>query len=386
MKAQKFAFPGWSSLLIAMVYLLICNQSAAETMPQSEKVQYAPSSSYKEITVTLPVEQYEKFNQLVAKLNPIVLAYEKLPKIAENAESLYTLDYELRRIVKQAGKSWEAIGFFEFKEIDVYNSEGLHYTGKLMTEADNLLRPQVSANMDTPQQIPPRQNTAELKTWLERIYGEYISLSMKLEDAEKLVLLDRQLYSVIAKVREDIPNGRPARFYDKKYSKLGLGIGSYSDQLEYSGQLILDAHRLNPFSRYREDTLFAYVYRDVHWFGGHPNLEELYAYLKEFPTSKYTLGIYSDLADFHHGLFMYLRYKPQPRDNYYEFRVECYEPYRTNQPIDAQILAAQKAGIDYYKKVISETHGRQRHIYADELISLELGENKERDHWCDGVL
>ena len=67
MKARKFAFPGWSSLLIAMVYLLICNQSAAETMPQSEKAQYAPSSSYKKIAVTLPAEQHEKFNQLVIK-------------------------------------------------------------------------------------------------------------------------------------------------------------------------------------------------------------------------------------------------------------------------------------------------------------------------------
>lgn len=323
---------------------------------------------------------------LIAELNPIIKVYSELPKKVDSADKLYALDAEIRRIVTQAEKSLGQCGYFELEKIGVYCNGRLGYRGKLMVEADNLLSSKAASSGGESNVRKPVTKYVKFKDALEHIYAEYTTLPMKPEDAEKLVLMNMELNKLIPQIVEYYPSPLPTNLYEKKYSILGLGIGSYSDELEYSGKLILDAHKLNPFTRYREDTLFAYVFRDVDWSGGHPKVEELYAYLSEFPNSKYTLGIYRNLAEFYHGLFKYLRYRPKANNSYFEIRNECYKPYITSQPIETQISAAQKSGMDFYKKILIEQHGIQRHIYADILLSLELGENEERDAWCDVLL
>lgn len=328
--------------------------------------------------------EHAKFQKLKAKLNPIVTAYAQLPKTVENAERLFALDYEIRRVVRQPDMSDSNFGFFEFKEIGVYiDRAGLKYTGKLMTEADGLLSPE---SLFAPTEVKVTNNP-EFADTLARIYQEYLHLpTEKVAKAEKLVALNGELYLVVNQITKNTTPELSGTFYKAEYSKLGLGIGSYSSQLEYEGKLILDAHAVNPNSRFREETLLAYIYRDVSWAGGHPNPDELYAYLKEFPNNKHTAGIYGSLANFQHGLFAYLRFKPEPSDDYYEYRTECYLPYIAKKPNDEQALAAQTLGIEYYKKAIAESHGTVRHVYANDLIALEVGENLKHDHWCDGIL
>jgi hypothetical protein len=364
-------------------------QYTGQLKDEAEGKPVAWTPLYKEVTIKLPAEQQEKYDQIEALLARIHAEYVALPMKPENAEKLFALDGELRRLVKEIKQTVLDLPAYKDDDLGLYEGNGQQYTGKLRDEADKLLPPYVPVSARTGKTVPvPGEKYTELKDAIELIYAEYTALTMKQDDAEKLVFLDRELKKRVVEVVEYYPFQLSQKFWDKKYEKIGLFVGHYSDQLDYSGKLMVEAHKVNPNSRYREQAFYAAIFGEMNgsgnWDNGQPDIKQLYSYLQEFPNSVNAPNVYRNLAYFYHGLYKYLRYKPGPDDDPYKAKEECYKSYVSERPMETQLLDAQKTGGDFYKKLIALTpQGRSRDYYMGELAALEKGENEERDAWCD---
>jgi hypothetical protein len=393
LSGNRMKFPMINIALIAGVFAI---STAATATSDSTPIMPSTLTEVHSCTHEIITIQNKNLTPLIDTLECIYTEYTELNLSGDKkAEKLFSLDSDIRTLVQSIHQLepsdlelmiWED----KYSKLGLGIGDRFQYTGQLMLEADKLLPPYLPVKQRTKKyRTIPGEKFTTIKDSLERVYKEYNALHMKPNDAEKLYLLDQDIPKILTELIKYYPYQLSQVFWEEKYLKIGLGIGHYSDQLEYSGKLIIDAHKVNPNSLYREETLFAAIFgsaSDGNLDNGHPNIKLFYAYLREFPNSTHALNIYSNLADFYHGLYKYLRYRPKTDQAPYTYldKDECYKPYISKLPIKTQLADAKEKGISFYNKLISQTSQEKiREDYMKDLAALENGVDEERDAWCD---
>jgi len=220
-----------------------------------------------------------------------------------------------------------------------------------------------------------------------RIYDEYESMPKTPENAENLFLLYRRLEKAAKHAQAMYPAHSEYVaisncLWDDKFEKLGMGIGHYSDRLEFSMKLMAEAHRLNPHTQYRSYTL----YTEVIGTNEVPNAYKAKLYLNEFPQGPYARDAYKLLADFYHDLYAALRsMEAEPIRERRDMIFFCYEDYIAKHPKDAKLERARKQAIYYFGKVLAAAPPEDplRPMYADELDTLRKRDTDNSYHFCD---
>jgi hypothetical protein len=176
------------------------------------------SPLYKKVSIKLTPAQQEKYGRIETLLARIHAQYAALPTKPESAEKLFALDGEIRHLVKEIKQSGLGLPVIRDDDIGLYDGNGQRYTGKLMHEADTLLPPYVPASVRSSKYIPvPGEKFTGLKDAIEHIYAEHSALTMKPDDANKLVLLDQEIKNKVAEIVDYYPFLLSQKFWEKKY-------------------------------------------------------------------------------------------------------------------------------------------------------------------------
>ncbi len=155
---------------------------------------------------------------------------------------------------------------------------------------------------------------------LDQLYAEYEALSAS-PTIKKYVALDGKLRAFIV---EELPIydhsvkiEKEADYYkydNNRTRALGIetskyAMGKYSLALVYSEKFLVQAHEIDPHSKYREYTLFSQIMgiRPSHGLGEMPDIKIVYQYAKEFPNGPFIAKVYEIIAGFHKDLFMVVR-------------------------------------------------------------------------------
>lgn len=193
----------------------------------------------------------------------------------------------------------------------------------------------------------------QIEQILPKLYDEYVEIEPD-PTIEKLVFLDEEVRRFMSSRPEYYPCGDDAKHWNDKYAKLGLHL-DYWNLLDYSGALLIKAHKINPKSKYRKYTLFSTVepYRGL---GEMPNIKAAFQYAREFPDGPFIEDTLSIIADFHKDLFMVLR------DNLRDYKYDCFKPYIDGSPYLKQINRAKSMATNHYKKVLALNPSNARAI------------------------
>lgn len=212
------------------------------------------------------------------------------------------------------------------------------------TDADLIA---INASQDSPASMNSCRWNNQIAQVLPQLYSEYTAIE-KSRTVGKLVVLDEKVRQFINSRPEDCFCGDDAKHWDAKYAKLGLHLG-YHGLLGYSGVLLVEAHRINPKSEYREYTLFSTIMgvRSYHGLGEMPNIKAASRYAREFADGPFAEETLSILADFHKDLFMVLR------DDLRDYKYDCFKSYIDESPYLKQMNRAKGRAMSYYEKVIA---------------------------------
>lgn len=349
---------------------------------ESEGLPYriSPRANYRGLEVRLVNDIDEQYDRYEAKFKNIAAKYYALPKNRESAEQIFLLDDEIRQLVKDINESKLEIAIKD-DAIGLYSVNGQQYNGLLRSKADELLLPYVPINQRTGKlKLVKGDKFTKLKDTLEHIYSEYSALSGKPDEAEKLFLLDRKISKTVKEIVAYYPFSFSYAFWDKKYQKIGLYIGHYSEQLDYSEKLLAVAHKVNPNSPYRKFTLFSAIFPED--FGSDANnelpvVEQANLYLTEFPSGPYAGRVHGLLANFYHGLYNAIRYKDE---------LGCFEEYINNHPEKIELKYVQLSGVYHYEKVISSRGKNANREWLESYIThyknLQNGVLGGGSQWC----
>ena len=202
---------------------------------------------------------------------------------------------------------------------------------------------------------------------LQQIYQSYVGMATRPE-ISRLVSLDHELRQLVNRPWEDLKRSTAAGACREEYGAIGISIGHYSDVIGYSGKLLLEAHKLDPVSSFRNYTLYSFANCDAEDCSM-PNIDSARLYVKQFPNGPYIYEVYSTLGRFYDDL--YKEIKRVEANEGYDYKYDCYGPYVTAEPLKNQLARAQKRGIYYYGK------GIQRHpkdnVMRGNLIDLQNG-------------
>lgn len=328
------------------------------------------------------VEALAEYDQLKPRFDKIRIDFLAIPKnsVLAHIESLYKLDGQLGKLIAEAdGKFDGIIPLPNYPEIGVYMGRGIHYSGTIRQVADKLLPPEGFIDPKTGAKIKVKGDRySKLKGALEESYLSYKSLKLMPEDAEKLYELSDELSKLVKKINKEYPWERSKIFWEDKYGALGLYIGHYSNQLDYSEKLIVDSYKLNPDSRYREETLVAASSGDdsMSGFSGVPNIVLAKSYLEKYPDGKYLRTIYGILATFYQNLYEELMEGDKSSSIF-----GCYSEYLAAHPADKDSEVARNKAILYYKKLLAfKQPGKEE--YKKALSNLENRKDGDTRYWC----
>jgi hypothetical protein len=190
-----------------------------------------------------------------------------------------------------------------------------------------------------------RAEKARLRTRLEAVFSDFDAAPVPVS-LEVLVALDGRIRDEL----RDRPSYRPCEsdgtlIYDARWDRMGVRTG-YWDDLIYSGQLLVEAHR-------RETP--------PHGLGVMPDITAAFAYEKEFPNGPFIRDVYLVIADFHKDLFMVLR------DRRSDYKFDCFAPYIGPEPWPTQRNRAKQRALDYYRRALALAPG-------DEQVRARLDE------------
>ena len=135
------------------------------------------------------------------------------------------------------------------------------------------------------------------------------------------------------------------KFSNNSARELGLEISRYVPILLYSGKILVQAHELNPYSKYREYTLFSQIMST----NGleMPDIKVAYQYARAFPNGPFIANVYLIIASFHKDLFMIVRGLSQGEN---VFGLYCYKPYVERRPYKEQMAQNKRIALRYYTK------------------------------------
>lgn len=223
---------------------------------------------------------------------------------------------------------------------------------------------------------------------LDNYVEKYKKINKNSESVKQLFLLDTLINQTIRDFVKSHRNFNHQEYWKKEYRLIGVDVGHYSEQFEYSRKLLVEVHKLNPNSKYREYSLHTTIVGEIDpsGLGMMPNIEKANQYIVEFPNGPYIDKVYYILATFYDDYYKVMKYlvSGKPLGGYY--KEECFQPYFSNQSYNEQMLFAQKKGIEFYKKAAvaySKKYDKDVSYYFNEEISnMKKGSGSLGWHWC----
>ena len=183
---------------------------------------------------------------------------------------------------------------------------------------------------------------------LKKISAQY-DITQKNRTAISLIILDSMLRAFVDSTKINYEYGG-AKYWKEEYSKLGLEIGHYSENFQYSEKFLYDAYLIDSNSTYGSYTHYAPIVGvgladRLGWF---PNVNASLRYVQAYPNGHFIYDVYIILADFYTDLYMALRDGKEKADYHYD----CLESYIDKTPISEQLSRAQKQSIYYYEQAL----------------------------------
>jgi hypothetical protein len=214
-------------------------------------------------------------------------------------------------------------------------------------------------------------NAATYAQRLERIFQDYQALGQT-KDIQRLVELDAELKKLEREVQK---KGITPIFFKKKHEQIGVNGDRNSDQMQYSGKLLFDAHKINPNSEFRSHTFFTTIQQN-YW--EIPDLKQTRKYLLEFPDGPFAAEAHEILGTFYFDLtFLLVQYSKNPNLDK-DYRDECFAPYVDKSAFEKQFeRSKQKA--NHHLNLANQ-------IKKDVNIKRALSDLKRMKsdlvHWC----
>jgi len=166
---------------------------------------------------------------------------------------------------------------------------------------------------------------------------------------EKLVATDKKLRAFV-KSRTKYLEGDELHYWSKKtFQDVGLFIGRNSDKLGYNGALLKRAHKIDPNSAFRAFTLFSEIEPEP-W--GMPNIDAAWQYVNEFPNGPFINETNYIIACFYKDLFIILNNERYRSGSGEDYKLNCYEPFFTNDSFSKQAQKSKELSIQYYEKFL----------------------------------
>lgn len=221
-------------------------------------------------------------------------------------------------------------------------------------------------------------NAASYAQRLERIFQDYQALG-KPKDIQRLVELDAELKKLEREVQD---KGIMPEFFKKKHKLIGVEGDHQSDQMVYSGKLLVEAHKINPNSPYREQTFFSTVEnKSKYGFGEMPNVSQAKKYLLEFPEGTFAGEVNVILGSFYDDKAKVLRDLSDPK---YEkdYKYDCFKEYLSKDSYQTQLVKARRSAISHLSKAITQTTdlAKKKRI-REELVEVKNGTSSGW-YWC----
>lgn len=190
------------------------------------------------------------------------------------------------------------------------------------------------------------QEPATLLPALEGIHARHLK-AIAQKDIGELVRLDGQLRRLFDDPWRESHTLFDANYFRPEYADLGISVGHYSDALGYSGQLLAEAHHINPLSPYRRYTLYSELVGDGSGYEP-PDMALAKRYLREFPRGPFAPDVHLVIAMFNDDLFKFVKghSRGEPRDH------DCYQKFVTKEPLALQMRRAQQTAATHYEEYL----------------------------------
>lgn len=218
---------------------------------------------------------------------------------------------------------------------------------------------------------------------LDNALSEYQNIQRS-PDVGRLVVLDEKLRQLIDNIQKSDKEGVSGKMWKPEYEVLGIGVGHYSDSLFYTGKLLVEAHRLNPMSVYRERTLYAAIVgeQDSSGLGEMPDIAQATNYLREFPTGFYANKVNSILGTFYLDLYSVLKDLEEDPVGKKDYKYDCFSEYIRDTDYKEQVKRAKKKAISYLIKLSGSKQGWMSDGYKDDLEALRKNAKPLGSYWC----
>jgi hypothetical protein len=217
---------------------------------------------------------------------------------------------------------------------------------------------------------------------LDRILKEYKALPQS-TDVRRLVELDRELTALAEEIQMNDREGKSSSIWKNEYEEIGVYVGHYSNQIGYTGKLLVEAHGANPNSPYREYTLFTTILGEgsSHGLGEMPDIDQAKKYVLEFPRGPYAAKTYSIIGSFYDDLAkVIVRFVENEKDNK-DYKYDCFSSYLTNEPYQTQLKKAKALAIEYLDKAIALMPESERKNMNLDFWYVKSGRTYAW-HWC----
>jgi hypothetical protein len=207
----------------------------------------------------------------------------------------------------------------------------------------------------------------ELTGGLDGIVREYRAVSPP-KDIESLVRLDLKLRHHLEEPFRKSSKGFNGSWWKASWSEIGVTVGHYSDQLQYSGKLLIEAHRIDPASPFRRFTLFSTILGEgtSHGLGEMPDVRAALEYLKEFPEGPFVDQTLIILGFFYDDLFKVCR--GLQRNDLPEYKLNCFSKYVRKTDVDGQAREAQRLAIRYYSQALDLNRESRSDWFETQMI------------------
>lgn len=221
-------------------------------------------------------------------------------------------------------------------------------------------------------------NAASYAQRLERIFQDYQALE-KPKDIQRLVELDAELKKLEREVQD---KGIMPEFFKKKHKLIGVEGDHQSDQMVYSGKLLVEAHKINPNSPYREQTFFSTVEnKSKYGLGEMPSVSQAKKYLLEFPEGIFAGEVNLILGSFYDDKAKVLRDLSDPKYAK-DYKYDCFKEYLSKDSYQTQLVKARRSAIFHLSKAIPQTTdlAKKKRI-REELVEVKNGTSNGW-YWC----
>ncbi|WP_237247270.1 hypothetical protein [Sideroxyarcus emersonii] len=216
---------------------------------------------------------------------------------------------------------------------------------------------------------------------LDQMVAKYRAIPVT-EDVAPLIALDREIVELVRNASFDEAVTVQLR---PEYSEIGIeeGVGEHIPVYHY-GFLWIEAHKRNPHSAFREDTLFAVAMRDSEPNDSSVDLQPLEAYLKEYPQGSLASSVYFALANHYRDLYLVVRGLANKGKGQGEMAVNCYQRLISKKPYEEQMRESRRLSIENYEKALKLSTGSA--VWKEGIRTGVLEEMKSENFRWNGYV